>query len=106
MIPAWVVYMAFEAYHTAQRRMKGELVDEFSSVLPLKPGGGFPAAPVFLIAAGVLFLLNNLDVLRISRMLKFWPVILIGLGIYMLYARLASGRADGANQGSLEESHE
>src|SRR6187200_1897340 len=35
MIAAWVFYMAFEAYHTAQKRLRGEAVDEFSSIFPM-----------------------------------------------------------------------
>ena len=60
----WEAYMAFEAYHTAKKRQLGEVVDEFSSILPLR-GKGFPVAPVALIILGVLFLLNNLDLLRL-----------------------------------------
>ena len=30
MIPTFVFYMAFEAYHTAKKRRDGEMVDEFS----------------------------------------------------------------------------
>jgi Domain of unknown function (DUF5668) len=84
-------YMAFEAYHTALRREKGLPVDEFSSILPLRAGaaGGFPIGPVVLIAAGVIFLLHNLDVLRISHIVRFWPVLLIVLGIYMIYVRIS-----------------
>jgi hypothetical protein len=46
-------------------------------------------APVVLIALGVIFLLDNLDLLDFSRALKYWPVALIGLGAYMLYARMS-----------------
>ena len=82
-------YMAFEAYHTALRREKGLPVDEFSSILPLHAGaGGFPIGPVALIAAGVIFLLHNLGALRISQIVRFWPVLLIVLGIYMIYVRI------------------
>ncbi|MBM3812580.1 MAG: hypothetical protein FJW20_13215 [Acidimicrobiia bacterium] len=88
MIPAWVLYMAFEAYHTAKRRCCGERVDEFSSLVPLKSNGKFPAAPILLMAVGVVLLLHNLEFLRISDILKFWPAALIALGAYMLYLRL------------------
>lgn len=86
LIPVWILYMAFEAYHTAKKRQMGLQVDEFSSVLPLRHGN--LAGPAALIGIGVLFLLNNLDLLRISQLLRYWPVVLIGLGLYMLYVRL------------------
>lgn len=88
MIPIFVVYMAFEAYHTAKRRLSGESVDEFSSIVPMRGASGFPVAPVLMIGVGVIFLLNNLDVLRIGQLLRYWPVFLIALGCYMLYLRL------------------
>ena len=80
-------YMAFEAYHTARRKERGEPVDEFSSIAPLR-GTGFPVAPVILIVAGVLFLLHNLEILRLAYFIRYWPVALIVLGIYMLVARV------------------
>jgi hypothetical protein len=84
-------YMAFEAYHTAQRRQKGQPVDEFSSLIPMRgPAARFPVAPVILIALGVIFLLDNLDLLDFSRALRYWPVALIALGAYMLYARMST----------------
>jgi hypothetical protein len=95
LIPVFWFYMAFEAYHTAQKRMRGEPVDEFSSLLRLGPTAGqFPVLPVTLIVFGVLFLLNNLDLLRIAAVFKFWPVLLIGAGVGMLYARFQSAKAD------------
>ncbi len=90
MIGAWVFYMAFEAYHTARKRQAGLLVDEFSSIVPLRGGrsSSFPAGPVALIGIGVLFLLNTLDIVRFSQLIRFWPVALIAVGAYMLYERV------------------
>ena len=87
----WVFYMAFEAYHTARKRQLGERVDEFSSIVPLhgRPST-FPVGPVILIAAGLLFLLNTMEVLRFHQLIRYWPVALIVLGAYMLYERVTS----------------
>ena len=90
MIAVWVFYMAFEAYHTAKKRQLGEPVDEFSSIVPRHgQPSRFPLAPTVLIAVGLIFLLHNLDIVRIGQMLRYWPVALIALGVYMLYERLA-----------------
>ncbi len=92
LIAIFYIYMPFEAYHTAKRRQLGQAVDEFSSILPMRaPAAGFPVGPVLLIALGFLFLLNNLNLLRIERLIRYWPVLLIGLGGYMLYCRLTGG---------------
>jgi hypothetical protein len=90
LIALWFPYMAFEAYHTAAKRQRGEIVDEFSSIFPLKSRNrGFPVGPVLLIAIGVVFLLETMQVVRLYQILKYWPVFLIALGCYMLYARLS-----------------
>jgi len=101
MIAVWVFYMAFEAYHTAKRRQLGQPVDEFSSIVPRKgQASRFPMAPTVLIAIGVLFLLHNLEILRIGKVIHdYWPVALIALGAYMLFERL-SGRPE-SNHGAL-----
>jgi TM2 domain-containing membrane protein YozV len=88
---AWTFYMAFEAYHTSARRSRGEAVDEFSSVFPIDQSvrrTGFPIGPVMMIALGFVFLLNTLDLVSLRAILRFWPVFLIALGAYMLWARL------------------
>ena len=91
----WVIYMPFEAYHTASKRLRGEPVDEFSSVVPLKhQATGFPLAPILLIGIGVIFLLNNLEIVRLYQVFRYWPVFLILLGAYLLYARVAPGGVD------------
>jgi TM2 domain-containing membrane protein YozV len=89
LIGVFPFYMAFEAYHTARKRLMGEPVDEFSSIVQLRPEAGqFPMVPVLLILLGVLFLLVNLHMLDFERVLKFWPAALIVLGAWMLYERL------------------
>ncbi len=89
LIAAWVFYMAMEAYHTAQQAARGEAVDEFSSLINMHTRGSrFPAGAVVLIGLGVLLLLNTTDIIPLERVLRYWPVLLILLGVYMLYVRL------------------
>lgn len=89
LIPLLFFYMAFEAYHTAAKRLRGEPVDEFSSILTVgRAGRGFPIGPILLILMGVVFLLETLDIVRLYQIVRYWPVFLILLGCYMLYIRL------------------
>jgi hypothetical protein len=109
MIGVWVFYMAFEAYHTARKRQLGQRVDEFSSLVSLHgQGSHFPVAPAILIAVGLLFLLNNMDIIRFSMFIRYWPIALIGLGVYMLYERVsASAQRDSSRPtGVGEATHE
>jgi len=36
----------------------------------------------------ILFLLDNLEILKIGRLLRYWPAALIVLGLYLLYERI------------------
>jgi hypothetical protein len=56
-------------------------------------------APVVLIALGVIFLLDNMDLLDLHRALRYWPVLLIALGAYMLYLRMNPERPEGSARG-------
>jgi hypothetical protein len=98
MLAAFFFYMAFEAYHTAVRRQQGLVVDEFSSLFPMRGANKFPVAPILLIVLGVIFLLNNLDFLDVERVIRFWPLLLIGLGAYMLYLRVSNSSENGGVQ--------
>lgn len=94
LIGVWVMYMALEAYHTARKRRAGEAVDEFSSILDVHgKRGGFPIGAITLIALGVLLLLSTMDVIQLRYMLRYWPVLLILAGAYMLYARIEGSGA-------------
>ena len=84
---AFLFYMAFEAYHTAQRPLRGKRWMSFRLVP--RRGAGFPAGPVVLIGVGVMFLLGNLGLLRFEQIFRFWPIGLIVLGAYLLYDRIA-----------------
>jgi len=92
LIGVWVMYMALEAYHTARKRRAGEPVDEFSSILDVHGRRtGFPVGAITLIALGVLLLLSTMDVIQLRYLLRYWPVLLILAGAYMLYVRVEGG---------------
>ena len=90
-VVAWMAYMAFEAYHTARKRRMGEQVDELSSLVNLSGRSEqIPVAAVALIVLGILLLLHTLDLLDFERVARFWPVLLIAAGVYLLYGRFAA----------------
>jgi hypothetical protein len=95
-VVAWMAYMAFEAYHTARKRRMGEAVDEYSSLVSLSGRSDqIPVAAVVLIILGILLLLHTLDLLNFDRVVRFWPVLLIAAGVYLLYGRF-TGRETAA----------
>lgn len=94
MLVGFVFYMPFEAYHTAKKRQMGVRTEEWSSLLSqTRYTGRAPIGPVLLILIGVLFLLDSLHVLEFREVGRFWPVILIVVGAYMLYSRVTSPAA-------------
>ena len=94
LVIAWWAYMAIEAHHTAQRLQRGEPVDEYSSLLNLRGGPSrVPVAAIGLIVLGVLLLLHTLDLLNFDYVARYWPVLLIVAGVYLLWERFS--RRDG-----------
>ncbi|MFP5236731.1 MAG: B-box zinc finger protein [Acidobacteriota bacterium] len=157
MIPAWIFYQSFEAYHTARARRDGQPLpdplglNELGSWLnlgsthpqapaqpgavPPNPGGpnaastgaypppppyGTPGAPpytpyapgyvdpnmppiapacgpywrrkepigaIVLIALGLMFLLGQMDIFNGKLFEYFWPILLIGLGVWLMIRR-------------------
>ena len=101
---AWWFYMEFEAYHTARKRRMGEPVDEYSSLVDLKGAKGHvPVAGVTLILLGILLLLHTLDILDFDRIVRYWPVLLILGGAYLLWSRMAGD--DSAPKEARHERH-
>jgi hypothetical protein len=88
LVMAWWAYMIFEAYHTARKRRAGEFVDEYSSIVNLRGNKEqVPVAGIALILLGVLLLLHTLDLLDFERVARYWPVLLIVAGAYLLFSR-------------------
>ena len=78
----------------------GEPVDEYSSLISLSGRkGSVPVAGIALIVLGVLLLLHTLDLLNFEYVMRYWPVLLIAVGAYLLYSRFTG-------QGQSEVPHE
>ena len=90
-VMAWWAYMIFEAYHTARARRAGEPVDEYSSLIDLRGRKDqVPVAAVALIVLGIIMLLHTLNLLDFEYVARWWPVLLIAAGIWLLYGRLSA----------------
>jgi hypothetical protein len=105
LLPAFIFYMASEAYHTAKKRLLGQPVEEWSGVFSndgpqQTAAGGNVIGPraggaMFLIGLGICILLGNLGYLSLHQVMKFWPLVLIGLGVAMLVGRMNNGSQGG-----------
>jgi hypothetical protein len=91
ILTAFIFYMPFEAYHTAKRRLLGQPVEEFSSLISQSSfATRTPVGPILLILIGVLFLLDTLHLVMFREIARFWPVLLIVAGAMMLYNRMTN----------------
>jgi hypothetical protein len=90
LLGSFVFYQCFEAYHTAKLRAAGQKVDELSGLIPGNTAT-LPIGPVILIGLGALFLLGNLGLLNFRQIVRYWPVILILIGVSMLLNRTRTG---------------
>jgi hypothetical protein len=69
---------------TAQARNRGETPpDPLESWSKERPIGA-----IILIGLGVLFLLDNFHIFDFIRLGRMWPLILIGVGLYMFRNKL------------------
>jgi hypothetical protein len=94
LVMVWWAYMIFEAYHTARKRRAGEFVDEYSSIVDLRGSKEqLPVVGIALILLGVLLLLHTLDLVDFERVARYWPVLLIAAGAYLLISRFTGGDA-------------
>jgi TM2 domain-containing membrane protein YozV len=88
LLAGFIFYMAFDSMRTAEAQKRGE-----ASADPLESWSkDRPVGPIILIVLGALFLLNNFNWFPFYQIERFWPLVLIAVGILMFRNRL-SGRS-------------
>jgi TM2 domain-containing membrane protein YozV len=92
---AFYFYMVIDAYHTARAKQLGNPVPEWFGLSDMKMNA--PIGASLLIGLGVLFLLDNFGVPVIRELGKFWPVLLIVIGLVLLQRRMGGGAAHHAS---------
>jgi hypothetical protein len=88
---AFYFYMAIDSYQTAKARQLGQPTPEWFGLNEMKMDA--PMGAVVLIGLGVLFLLDNLGLPIFSQIGKFWPVLLIVVGLILLQKRISRHEA-------------
>jgi hypothetical protein len=83
---AFYFYMVVDSYQTARRKLMGLPAPEWLGSGDLKINA--PAGAVLLIVLGALFLLDNFGVHVFREFSKFWPVVLIVIGLLLLQRRM------------------
>jgi len=84
LLAAFICYMPVEAFIVARDRSRNPSAARPEERRPTNA----PVGPIVLIVLGALFLLNNLHVLVFDWIFENgWPVVLIGIGAWMLWKR-------------------
>ncbi|MGH9863650.1 MAG: B-box zinc finger protein [Candidatus Acidiferrales bacterium] len=86
MLAGFIIYMAFEARDSAKRKAAG-LAPASGTWGGLGGEQGTPIGPLILIVLGALFLMNTLDFFPFFYVWRFWPLVLILVGVWMLWKR-------------------
>jgi len=88
---AFYFYMVIDSYQTAKRKQLGQPSEEWFGLGDLKMNA--PIGAALLIGLGALLLLDNLGIPIFRHLGKFWPALLILVGLVMLQRRISGGRA-------------
>jgi len=87
---AFYFYMVIDSYQTAKAICCGVPRQEWLGLGEVKMGA--PVGAALLIGLGVLFLLDNLGLPVFHHVGKFWPVLLIVVGVVLLQKRMGKTR--------------
>ena len=88
---AFYFYMVIDSYQSAKAKQLGQPREEWFGLGEFKMTA--PLGAALLIALGALFLLDNFGLPVFHHLGKFWPVLLILVGLFMLRGRLGIGKA-------------
>lgn len=86
---AFYFYMVIDSYQTARAKLLGQATQEWFGLGDFKMDA--PIGAALLIGLGALFLLDNLGVPVFRHISKFWPVLLIVIGLLLLHRRVGGG---------------
>ncbi len=89
-VAAFWIYLIIDSYQTAKAKCAGQPAPEWFGLGELKMTP--PIGAGILIVLGALFLLDNLGIHIFQHVDKFWPVLLIAAGLFILQRRLGGGK--------------
>ena len=87
---AFYFYMVIDSYQTARRKLLNVPTEEWFGLGDVKMNA--PIGAALLIGLGALFLLDNLGVPVLRHISKYWPVLLIVVGVILLQRRMGGSR--------------
>jgi TM2 domain-containing membrane protein YozV len=98
LIPFVYLYNLVDAYRSASL-INTRFLGGNAAAVPEDDGVESPAWGGTLIGLGVILLFHNLGWIDLSRLERFWPVLLIAAGVALVYASMRKRKAAEANGG-------
>jgi len=86
---AFYFYMVIDSYQTAKAKQLGQPAPEWFGLGDTKMNA--PIGAGLLIGLGALFLLDNLGIPVFRHIGRYWPVLLIVIGVILLQRRIGGG---------------
>jgi TM2 domain-containing membrane protein YozV len=86
---AFYFYMVIDSYQTAKAKQLGQPAPEWFGLGDMKMNA--PVGAALLICLGALFLLDNLGIPVFRHIGRYWPVLLIVIGVILLQRRMGGG---------------
>jgi hypothetical protein len=86
---AFYFYMVIDSYQTARAKQLGQRPPEWFGLGEMKMSA--PIGAALLIGLGALFLLDNLGIPVFRHLGRYWPVLLIVIGVILLQRRMGGG---------------
>jgi len=83
---AFYFYMVIDSYQTAKCKQLGQPTPEWFGLGDLKMNA--PIGAALLIGLGALFLMDNLGIPVFRHIGRYWPVLLIVIGVILLQRRM------------------
>ena len=90
---AFYFYMVIDSYQTAKAKQLGQRPPEWFGLGDMKMNA--PIGAALLIGLGALFLLDNFGIPVFRHIGRYWPVLLIVIGVLLLQRRLGGGGGAG-----------
>jgi hypothetical protein len=81
--------MVIDSYQTAKAKQLGQRTPEWFGLGDMKMNA--PIGAALLIGLGALFLLDNFGIPVFRHLGRYWPVLLIVIGVLLLQRRLGGG---------------
>ncbi|MGH9326955.1 MAG: B-box zinc finger protein [Terriglobia bacterium] len=97
---AFYFYMVIDSYQTARRKQLGQPVEEWRVAGSWRIDA--PASAVVLIALGALFLLDNFGIPIFRDVGRFWPILLIVVGVILIQRKAGRHSSEARNSGGNE----